>query len=285
MKYTFTIICLVLIAASVGAVVLVGLPRDEAPSGDVFPPLVATSSGDAEAPAPAAMSLDELPDADAGTAGRPAKPKREWATPVKTPGLPNLHRVSESLYRGAQPTAEGIRELKAMGVRTIINLRSFHSDRDKIGETGLAYERIYMKPWHAEEKEIVRFLQIVTDGKRTPAFVHCQHGADRTGTMIAVYRVAVQGWHKEEALREMTEGPYNFHGVWRNLIAFLKALDVEAIRKRAGLPPLAPPPSTPRGASAVRESPVLACHSEACRRIFQPIRRPSCRKILRCRSG
>ena len=92
-----------------------------------------------------------------------------------------------------------------------------------------------MKTWHPEEKEIVRFLQIVTDPRRQPVLVHCQHGADRTGTMCALYRVAVQGWTKGEAIREMTDGGYGFHSTWKNLIQWVRDLDVEQIKKRAGL--------------------------------------------------
>jgi protein tyrosine/serine phosphatase len=154
---------------------------------------------------------------------------------LERPGLPNLHKVSEGLYRSAQPTAEGMALLKEMGIRTVVNLRSFHSDRDEIGETGLAYEHIYMKTWHPEDEEVVRFLQIVTDPARQPVLVHCQHGADRTGTMCALYRVAVQGWSKEEAVAEMTEGPFGFHGIHANLVAYVRDLDVEAIKRRAGL--------------------------------------------------
>ena len=162
--------------------------------------------------------------------------KRAWAPPMDRPGLPNLHKVSDDLYRGAQPTAEGMRELEKMGVKTVVNLRSFHSDRDEIGETALGYEHIYMKAWHAEDEEIVRFLRIVTDRSRTPVFVHCQHGADRTGTLCAIYRIAVQGWTKAEAIREMTEGGFGFHEGWRNLIEYIQGLDIEAIKRRAGLP-------------------------------------------------
>jgi len=135
----------------------------------------------------------------------PSHPKKE-AQPIALEGVSNLYRVSDELYRSDQPDSLGMRNLKKLGVRTIINLRSFHSDRDEIGETGLAYEHIYMKTWHPEDKEAVRFLQIVTDPRRTPVLVHCQYGADRTGAMIAIYRIAVQGWSKEEAIREMTEG-------------------------------------------------------------------------------
>ena len=163
-----------------------------------------------------------------------SRPTR-WAQPIEIGGVPNLHKVSESLYRSAQPTAEGMRNLKAMGIETVLNLRSFHSDREEIGQTGLGYEHIYMKAWHPEEEDIIRFLQIVTNKKRTPVLIHCQHGADRTGTMCAVYRVAIQGWTKEEALKEMTEGGFGFHGVWKNLTKWIKGLDIDKIKKQAGI--------------------------------------------------
>jgi protein tyrosine/serine phosphatase len=128
-----------------------------------------------------------------------------------------------------------MKNLKAMGVETIINLRSFHSDRDEIGEARLAYEHIYMKAWHAEEEDAIKFLQIVTNPKRGPVLVHCQHGADRTGTMCILYRVAVQGWSKEEALKEMVQGGFGFHGIWENLIQWINGLDIERIKKRVGI--------------------------------------------------
>lgn len=154
-----------------------------------------------------------------------------WAHPIGLAGAPNLHKVSDDLFRSAQPTGEGMKNLKNMGIETVVNLRSFHSDRVSIGNTGLAYEHIYMKAWRPEHKEIVRFLQIVTNPKRTPVLVHCQHGADRTGAMTAIYRIIVQGWSREEAVREMVAGGYGFHGIWKNLINWISSLDIEAIKK------------------------------------------------------
>lgn len=126
-----------------------------------------------------------------------------------------------------------MRNLKQMGIETVVNLRSFHSDRDEIGDRGLGYEHIYMKAWHPEHKETVRFLQIVTNPKRTPVLVHCQHGADRTGAMCALYRIVIQGWTKEEAIREMRDGGFGFHGVWENLLDWIEELDVETIERDA----------------------------------------------------
>ncbi len=158
-----------------------------------------------------------------------------WAQPLEFDGVPNLHKVSDNLYRSAQPTAQCMKNLKQMGIETVVNLRSFHSDRDEIGKTGLGYEHIYMKAWHPERKEVVRFLQIVTNPKRTPVLVHCLHGADRTGTMCALYRIAVQGWTKDEAIREMTEGGFNFHAVFDNLPKWIRKLNIESIKKDAGI--------------------------------------------------
>ncbi|HOH34725.1 MAG TPA: dual specificity protein phosphatase family protein [Candidatus Hydrogenedentes bacterium] len=190
----------------------------------------------------------EQPAAEtAPSAARPAA----WAEPIEMTGVPNLHKVSDALYRSAQPTAEGMRNLKELGVKTIINLRSFHSDRGEIGETGLGYEHIYMKAWHPEEKEVVRFLQLVTDPDRTPVLVHCMHGADRTGVLSAVYRVAVEGWTKDEALRELTEGGFGFHRFWKNLPEWFENLDIDAMKRRAGLVE-EPAPGAPEAPAPVR---------------------------------
>ena len=186
-----------------------------------------------------------------------------WAQPTRIEGVPNLHRVSKDLYRSGQPTAHGMKNLKALGIETVVNLRSFHSDRDEIGDTGLGYEHLYMKAWHPEHKEAVRFLQIATDPKRTPVLVHCQHGADRTGTLCALYRIAVQGWTKEEAIREMTEGGYGFHEVWRNLLNWIQRMDIESLRRDAGVEANTEPLSRdrqPRGDS--NRSPIISSRDE-----------------------
>ncbi len=175
-----------------------------------------------------------------GAGGGAAVRPPAWAKPLTVAGAPNLHRLNDRLYRGAQPTAEGMRNLRQLGIKTIVNLRSFNSDRDEIGDNSFGYEHIYMKAWHPEVEEIVRFLKIVTDPARVPVLVHCQHGADRTGTMCALYRIVVEGWSKADALREMTEGGFGFHSVWVNLPPWIEKLDIAAVREAAGLPAARP---------------------------------------------
>jgi protein tyrosine phosphatase (PTP) superfamily phosphohydrolase (DUF442 family) len=165
-----------------------------------------------------------------------------WAQPLSRPGLPNFYKISDDLYRGEQPTAAGFAELKKMGIKTVVNLRALHSDPGEKVDMGLDVEHIEVEPWNLDETDVVRFLRIVTDKSCTPVFVHCQHGSDRTGTMSAAYRIVVQGWSKDEAIREMTRGGFGYHEGWENLQTFLRQLDVGAIQKQ--LTP-APPPVTP----------------------------------------
>ena len=92
-----------------------------------------------------------------------------------------------------------------------------------------------MDAWNVKEDDAVRFLQLATDKARQPVFVHCQHGADRAGAMCAVYRVAVDGWTKQQAIDEMTQGGFGFHSIWSNLITFVNGINVERVKGKAGL--------------------------------------------------
>jgi protein tyrosine phosphatase (PTP) superfamily phosphohydrolase (DUF442 family) len=178
----------------------------------------------------------ELPAGQESPEGvRPAT----WAQPLSRPGLPNFYKISDDLYRGGQPAAAGFAELKKMGIKTVVNLRARHSDPGEKVDTGLDVVHIEVEPWNLDETDVVQFLRIVTNKTRTPVFVHCQHGADRTGTMSAAYRIVVQGWSKDEAIREMTRGGFGYHEGWENLLTFLRKLDVGKIQKELTA---APPP-------------------------------------------
>jgi protein tyrosine/serine phosphatase len=123
------------------------------------------------------------------------------------PELPNFHQVNQGLYRGAQPRAEGMQRLAALGVKTVINLRAADEraraeEREALA-VGLRYFNIPMeglsRPGH---EQVARALALINDGVNQPVFVHCKRGADRTGTVIAIYRITHDGWSGEAALRE-----------------------------------------------------------------------------------
>ena len=165
----------------------------------------------------------------------------DWANPVQMEGVPNFYKVSDDLYRSAQPTsAEAMQNLETsnLRIRTVVDLRWSQSNRDKIGGTGLLYEHIPMIGWplFPKEEQVIKFLQIVTDNQKTPILVYCQHGADRTGAMCAVYRIAVQGWTKEKALEEMIEGGFGFHGTRDgNVVQWINRLNIDKIKRKAGI--------------------------------------------------
>lgn len=173
------------------------------------------------------------------TSPAPTPRPGHWATPVAAAGVPNLYRVNGSLYRSAQPTREGIADI-AQGVRlvpgdtpirTIVSLRTIRTDDPPgVSPTSVRLEHISVQSWHPEDEDVVRFLRIATDPALQPVLVHCRRGADRTGTMVAIYRVAIEGWTKSDAIDEMTRGGYRFRPVWQNLVRYIRNLDVEAIR-------------------------------------------------------
>jgi len=206
----------------------------------------------AEAPA---HDKDKEAPINGPASSKPAASRPDtWATPLSLKGVPNLHKVSDMLYRGAQPDREGLRGLEKLSVRTVINLRASHSDKKLVKGTRLGLVEIEFDPWKDPRPETLReFLRTVLDPARCPCFVHCKAGSDRTGTAVAVYRTAVQGWSKDEAVREMTEGGFGFHSkVYAKIFDYpgwIRKLDVAAIKASEA----ALPQGNPRSA-AIREA-------------------------------
>jgi len=143
---------------------------------------------------------------------------------VGVAGLENFARVSPALYRGAQPTEEGFRQLKAMGVKTVIDFRSHHSTKKQVEDAGMTALEIPLKAdlgsVPPSEEELKAFFKAVLDPARQPCYIHCAFGKDRTGTMAAVYRLEVDGWTPEEAMQEMEA--FGYHNIYRDLVNFIR---------------------------------------------------------------
>lgn len=117
--------------------------------------------------------------------------------------LPRFHKVTAGLYRGGQPGEDGFRLLKEMGVRTVINFRSETEEKAIVETLGMKYVHIPLNAWKRVPEDSIRtFLQILGDRANEPVFVHCRRGADRTGIMVGIYRVAFQGWDARRAYKE-----------------------------------------------------------------------------------
>ena len=161
-------------------------------------------------------------------------------TPITSEDVCNFHQVDAQLYRGGRPRSSAYPKLVGIGVRTIINLEEpkfameekaaidqlnsgLPSDRQiqfvsfpiapaEIDEEGLSDGRL---------REL--FGEIQASGK--PIFLHCYHGKDRTGMVVALYRLLLNQKSATDAYDEAYH--YRFsrkdHGLSRTLDRYKSA--------------------------------------------------------------
>jgi len=159
----------------------------------------------------------------------PARPGN-WAEPVTLEGVPNFYRLTPMLYRSEQPTALGMRNLQKLGIRTVINLRAFDDDAQELKGTALRGVHVPVRTWHLETEDVVKVLGELRHPENGPFLIHCQHGADRTGVMSAMYRMVEQNWSADDALAELVDGGYGYHSIWRNIRRYVRSVDVGKLR-------------------------------------------------------
>jgi protein tyrosine/serine phosphatase len=125
--------------------------------------------------------------------------------------LPNFHQVHPYLYRGGEPTAEGLTQLKEMGVKTIIDLRNPGEkkipEKDIAHKLDLEYISLPMGPQAPTDAQVNTFISTVQKAKNNPksgsVFLHCAHGSDRTGCLVGIWRVSQDNYTYDEAYKEM----------------------------------------------------------------------------------
>jgi len=121
--------------------------------------------------------------------------------------LRNFATVDDAIYRGAQPSKQGFGELAKMGVHTIVDLRESggRSDREAqiVRSLGMRYVNVPLDGFKAPtQDQVSELLGLLEDPGTGPVFVHCRRGADRTGTILALYRIEHDHWDNQKALAE-----------------------------------------------------------------------------------
>ena len=121
-------------------------------------------------------------------------------------GINNFGKVDGRFYRGAQPDRAGLERLARLGVKTIINLRMPHESWPEEAEAaralGICYTNIPMHGFGRPTDLQVRTVLGLMETLPGPVFIHCLRGCDRTGTVIACYRIRHDRWRNRSALRE-----------------------------------------------------------------------------------
>ena len=153
----------------------------------------------------------------------------DWAQPVDKSF--NLYRLSPTLYRSALPDSDDLPLLHTLGMRTVVSLIK---DDDRQWADGAALTTVSF-PTHADrvdDADVIHVLNMLQSAQlQGPVLLHCKHGRDRTGLFIAMYRSVIQGWSKDEALREMVDGGFGNRDDMADAISYVRDADVDAIRQ------------------------------------------------------
>lgn len=153
----------------------------------------------------------------------------DWAQPIEAAGLPNLFKVSEEVYRSAQPESGGFESAEKLGIKTILSVRLTANDAvlAESEPTSMTLIHIPVAPVYITADEMLEVMKAF-DGAEKPILVHCLHGADRTGLTIALYRILYEHWSKEEAKDELVNGGFGYHTALTNIPDFIDSLDIDS---------------------------------------------------------
>lgn len=144
----------------------------------------------------------------------------------------NIHKVDEGIYRSGQPTTqEQFSKLEKYGIKEILNLRITSSDTRKAAGTSLKLHQNKIMTEIIDEKDLLNALKIIKNRKGN-ILIHCRHGSDRTGAVVAMYRIVFQGWSKEQAIYEMKNEGYGFHYIYANIPRLINKINIENFKKK-----------------------------------------------------
>ncbi|HEX2861506.1 MAG TPA: hypothetical protein VHN79_07690 [Lacunisphaera sp.] len=181
------------------------------------------------------LLLGTLASSFAG-ASAPRERPDHWAAPVINTTLENCYRVSEDLYRCEQPKKKDIADLNALGVRSILNLRRYNSDPKELERAGFKLLVQRMEADDLTVDDLVAALRLMRDAPK-PIMLHCWHGSDRTGSVVAAYRIVFQEWTPAAALDELRYGGFGYHEKWfPNIVTLFEGLDASELRRRVLAP-------------------------------------------------
>lgn len=121
--------------------------------------------------------------------------------------VPNFEKVSNGIWRGSAPSESALATLAQGGVKTVIDLRldgpGARKESDDVKHLGLKYYHFPLGFNKPESTELRDILAVATNPVNQPVYIHCRQGADRTGTIVGLYRRLWLGWSFKQTYNEM----------------------------------------------------------------------------------
>lgn len=142
----------------------------------------------------------------------------------------NFYQISSNIFRSEQPNSRQMKYLDKLGFKTVVNLRKRHSDKAEIADTNISQVWLKMRAGKITDKQIIEILRAIHLSPK-PLLIHCWHGSDRTGVVVAMYRLVFQNWTKSQAITELMKPEFGHHyNFYPNIVKYLENVDVENIR-------------------------------------------------------
>lgn len=152
----------------------------------------------------------------------------EWAQPVGDQF--NLHQMTPTLYRSALPDSTALPVLQNLKIGTVINFLP-ESDAPWLKTSDIKQVQLTYRTNHVDDADVLAALRAIQEAEtQGPVLMHCKHGSDRTGLMVAMYRVVIQGWSKEDALNEMTLGGFGTSNGFKDGVRYMMKADIDKLR-------------------------------------------------------
>ena len=150
----------------------------------------------------------------------------------------NFYQISPTLFRSEQPDADLAPVLREQQIDVIINLRSRHHDPERLKNAidmqKIKFVHIPIHTWQIDREDLLAVMKTikVAEQQQQKVLIYCYHGSDRTGASAAMYRIIFQHWSIEEAKREMKQGGYGFHPIWKNIDRLFSPENVKWIQQQ-----------------------------------------------------
>jgi tyrosine-protein phosphatase SIW14 len=175
-----------------------------------------------------------------------AAPKIIPSEKLSLPGLPNSGKVTENLFRGAQPRKEGYPQLKNLGISIVVDLHNtgagMEQEKQVVESLGMRYVSMPASLISGPtDEQVAQFLKIVIANPNDRIFVHCNLGSDRTGVAIAAFRMTQQRWSIDQAYNEMHQ--FHFHAFLISMSHYVKRFPQNFAENPAFFDLRTPPPA------------------------------------------